>query len=451
MNGKQLIDLSAGIVERARKRGATVAEAMARDSRNLSAKVRLGEPELIEEAGSHAVGLRVIAEGRSAVTYTSDATEGGLAALIDDALELASLSEVDELAGPPDPSLLARSWSDLDLYDEQVERIDAKEATERALKAEAAARSFDPRITNSEGATFSRTVAQVSLVTSGGFAGGYASSFASVDVNPVADDRGGKKRLGYYWDSRRSLRQLMSEEEVGVRAAKRTIAKLGARKVETCEVPVVFDPDAGRALLSLLFSCVSGTAIYQRASYLVGKEGEAIASPEVSVADDPLILRGPASRPFDGEGLLSRKNVVIEGGVLKSYLVDTYSGRKLNRPSTASAARGIGGRPSVSPSNFLLQPRAETAESVIKSVDRGLYVTSMMGHGFSPVTGDFSQGAEGFWIEGGEKTFPVGEITISLNFTDLWKRVDRIGDDLDLRSSMAAPTFRVSRMTIAGS
>jgi PmbA protein len=447
----ELIDLGSQIVERARARGANVAEVIARDSRDLSAKVRLGEPELIEEAGSHAIGLRVIKDGRSAVTYTSDATKDGLAALVDDALELASLSEVDEMAGPPDPSLLAPSSLELELYDPEAERIDAKEATARAIRAEKAALAYDPRITNSEGASFQRVLAASALVTSGGFSGGYRGTYTSIDVSPVADDEGGKKRQGSHYDSRRFLRELMQEEEVGIRAAKKTLEKLGARKVETCEAPVVFDPDAGRSLLSLLFSSVAGTAIYQRASYLLHKEGTAIASDLVDIVDDPLIPRGPASRPFDGEGLLSRRNAVIEGGVLKTFLFDTYSGRKLGRPSTASAARGVGGRPAVAPTNFCLLPKTGTAESIVKGTSRGLYVTGMMGFGFNAVTGDFSRGAEGFWIEGGEKRFPVGEITISLNFLDLWRGIDAVADDLDLRSSMAAPTFRVDRMTVAGS
>lgn len=446
----QLIRLGARIVETARSRGADVAEVLARDSKELSAKVRLGEPELIEEAGSHAIGLRVITGGRSAVTYTSDASPAGLEALVQDALELASLSEPDELAAPPDPALLVKAPPDLDLYDPAAEQIDAKEATRRALRAEAAARAHDPRITNSEGATFQRTLSAVALVTSGGFAGGYRGSHVALDVSPVVDDADGKKRQGTFWDSRRFVDALLPDEEVGRRAAERAVQKLGARKVETCEAPVVFDPDAGQALLSLLFSCVSGTAVYQRSTYLLDRLDQPIAGDIVTVADDPLLPRGIASRPFDGEGLASRRNVVVDRGVLRTYLLDTYTGRKLGRPSTGSAARGISGRPTVSPTNFHLQPGTSSPEEIIAGVDRGLYVTSMMGFGFNAVTGDFSRGAEGFWIEGGRRSFPVGEVTISLNFLDLWKNIDAIGRDLDPKSGFAVPTIRVRRMTIAG-
>lgn len=445
-----LIGLGSRIVEEAKRRGAEVAEVLARDSIELSAKVRLERPELIEEAASHAIGLRVQKQGRSAVTYTSDPSPAGIEALVGDALELAALSEPDAFAAPPDPALLVQSWSDLDLFDPASLAIDAHEATARAIRAEGAALSFDPRVGNSEGATFQRVVSSVALVTSGGFRGGYRGTHHTIDVNPVADDQGGKKRQGHHWDSRRFLGALMKEEQVGIRAAQKTLEKLGARKVPSAEAPVVFDPDAGRALLSLLFSSVAGNAIYQRASYLIDKEGQSVASPLVTIVDDPLLPRGPASRPFDGEGLASRRNVIVEEGVLRTYLLDTYSARKLGRTSTGSAARGTGSRPSVAPTNFQMLAGTSTPEEIVRGVDRGLYVTSMMGFGFNPVTGDFSRGAEGFWIERGEKAFPVGEITIGLNFLDLWKRIDAVGNDLDLKSSFACPTFRVSRMTIAG-
>ncbi|MCK6548395.1 TldD/PmbA family protein [Myxococcota bacterium] len=447
---ERLLGLGHDVVGRAKARGAEVAEVLARDHLQLSAKVRLGEPELIEEAGSFAIGLRVIVKNRSALTYTSDPSSAGLDALVDDALELASLSQPDEHAVPPDPALLERNPPNLDLFDPAVEALDAKEATARAIRAEKAALAADRRITNSEGATFAKTSSASAMVTSGGFAAGYRSSNVSLDVNPIADDADGKKRTGYHWDSRRHLSQLMADEAVGRRATERTVEKLGARKVETQEVPVIFDPEAGRGLLSLFFSCISGTAIYQRASYLLEREGDLVASDLVTIVDDPLVVRGPGSRPFDGEGLASRKNVVVEGGKLKTFLLDTYAARKLGRQSTGSAARSVGGRPGVAPTNFMMLPGKAKPEDLVRGVERGLYVTSTMGFGFNAVTGDFSRGAEGFWIENGEKKFPVGEITISLGFDDLWKNIDAIADDLDLKSSYAVPTFRVKKMTLAG-
>jgi PmbA protein len=218
----------------------------------------------------------------------------------------------------------------------------------------------------------------------------------------------------------------------------------------TGELPVVFDPEAGRALLRLLFSVVAGGAIYRKSSYLLDREGTEVASPLVSIVDDPLIPRGPGSRPYDGDGLPARKNVVVADGVLKTYLFDTYSARKLGRRSNGCAGRGVGGAPHVTTSNFILQAGKTKAADIVTSIERGLYVTEMMGFGFNAVTGDFSRGAGGFLIEKGKLAQPVSEITVSANFNDLLRDVDAVGDDLDLRSSTACPTFRVARMMIAG-
>jgi PmbA protein len=194
----------------------------------------------------------------------------------------------------------------------------------------------------------------------------------------------------------------------------------------------------------------NGSSWYRKSSYLIGREGQPCASPLVTIVDDPLIPRAPGSRPFDGDGLASRRNVLVQDGVLQTVLCDTYTARTLGRKSTGSAARGVGGAPGPSTTNFIMQPGKTPAKSIVAEVERGLYVTEMMGFGFNPVTGDFSRGAGGFWIEKGEKTFPVSEVTISLNFDELWKRVDAVGDDLDQRSSTACPTFRIAKMTLAG-
>ncbi len=201
----------------------------------------------------------------------------------------------------------------------------------------------------------------------------------------------------------------------------------------------------------MLAGCIMGSTIWRKSSYLVGREGTDVASSLVTIVDDPLIKRAPGSRPYDGEGLASRKNVVVEKGVLRTYLCDSYSGRKLGRKSTGSAARGGSAGVSCSTTNFILEPGTDSNEAIVKGTKTGLYVTEMMGFGFSAVTGDFSRGASGFWIESGELAFPVSEVTISLNVDDLYKRIDALGSDLDLRTATAAPTIRVGRMTVAGS
>jgi PmbA protein len=227
------------------------------------------------------------------------------------------------------------------------------------------------------------------------------------------------------------------------------VLRLGAKKVPTAELPVVFDPDAGRALLGALFGCSSGSSVYRRSTYLMEREGTPIASPLVTIVDDPLIPRLFGSRPFDGDGLPARRNVVVKDGTLETFLFDLYSARKLDRQSTGSAGRGLS-RPSVTSSNFHLLPTDVGPEAVIGDTKHGLYVTSMMGFGFNPVTGDFSRGAEGFVIRNGRLEESVGEITISANFDDLFKGIDAVGNDLDPKSKVACPTFRVAKMTVSG-
>ncbi len=369
-----------------------------------------------------------------------------------DAIELVALSQEDPFAGPADPSLLCDPGAqpDLDLYDPAGGSVDAARAIALAKEGEAAAFAYDARITNSEGSTFGRTAGGAAIVLSSGFRGAYKGSYQSLSVVPIAPDAGGKNRRGYHWTARRHLADLDPPAEVGREAARRTLRKLGARSVPTCTVPVVFDPDAARSILGLLAGCVMGSSIWRKSSYLVDREGTRIASDLVTVVDDPLLPRGPGSRAFDGEGLASRRNVVVEKGILRTVLCDSYSARKLGRASTASASRGGGAGVGASTSNFILRPGTDSNEAILRATPRGLYVTEMMGFGFNPVTGDFSRGAAGFWIEGGELAYPVSEVTISLNVDQLWQSIDAVGSDLDMRTSTASPTLRVASMTVAG-
>lgn len=448
----KLMELGASVVKHALSAGADVAEVVVGEGKHLSAKVRLGQPELVEEAGSKSIGLRVLRGQQVAVTYTSDFSDTGLVRFVEDALELAQLSQPDAFAGPPERGLLSKrsEHANLDLFDPEVDAIDAAAALEMAKRAEHAALRSDPRLTNSEGASVTRQSGASALVTSGGFAGAACGTYASIVVSPVADDEGGKKRSGYYYSARRHLNALETPEAVGEEAARRTLQKLGARKIETQEVAVIFDRDAARSIIGLLAGCVTGGAVWRKSSYLAEREGERIASDLVTIVDDPLMPRGPGSRAFDGEGLLSRRNVVVERGTLKRFLLDSYSGRKLAKQSTASASRGSSGGVGASSSNLYLGAGLQSPTELLRSTDRALYVTDMMGFGFNAVTGDFSRGASGFWIEKGERCFPVSEVTISLNLHELLQRIDAVANDLDHRTAISAPTFRVSAMTVAG-
>ena len=446
----ELKEIAQRVAEMARKAGADAAEVQVADGTELTAKVRLGEPELVQEAGSRGLGLRVFRDQRQAVTYTSDLRTHALEGFVADTVALARLAEPDELNRLPDAEDLARSFPDLDLYDPAAEPLDAAQAIERAVKGEKAALAFDRRVTNSEGATYSRVLGATALANSAGFAGSYRGSYSALSVEPICDDEDGKKRNGHWWTGNRFVAKLDDPEEVGREAARRTLSQLGSRKVDTCEVPVVFDPEAGRAIVGMVFGVANGSSFYRKSSYLIGREGEPAASPLVTITDDPLIPRAPGSRPFDGDGLATRKNVLLDRGILRTVLCDVYSARKLGRKSTGSAGRSTGSTPSPTTSNLVMQAGDVSPEEVVKRTERGLYVTSMMGFGFNPTTGDFSRGAAGFWIENGELTFPVSEITISANFDDLLKRIDLVGDDLVFRTSTTCPTFRVSHMTIAG-
>jgi PmbA protein len=429
--------------------GADGAEVLVRDGRELEVKVRLGEPELVKEAGSRGLGLRVIKDHRAAVTYTSDFSPEALAKLARDTVELAVLAEPDPLGDLPPSEEMAREVPLLDLWDDALLDVRVDAAIAMACRGESAALKLDKRVTNSEGAVYGRSIGATAFATSAGFSGAYRGTHVSFAVEPICDDAGGKKRNGSYWSSSRFAAGLMDAEAVGLEAARRTLAKLGSRKIPTCEVPVVFAPEAGRGLLGQFAGVMSGGAVWRRSTYLSEREGTPVASPLVEIVDDPLLPRGPGSRPFDGEGLATRTNVLVAAGTLRTFLCDVFAARKLGRRSTGSAGRGVGGGPHVTVSNLILRP-GKTAPAELERLPRGLYVTDLMGFGFNAVTGDYSQGANGFWIEDGARAFPVSEITVSANFDELWKGVDAVGTDLDTRSSVQVPTFRVGRMTIAG-
>jgi PmbA protein len=447
-----LLELGDQIVKMAKDGGATVAECIVRQGNELSAKVRMGETEMVEEAGHRSAGLRLMKGKQVALTSTSDMSERGIKRFVADALELVELSQEDPFAGPADPKLLCdpSKAPDLELFDPECGTVDAAKAIAIAKEAEDAARAFDKRITNSQGSSFGRTAGGFGLVLSSGFRAAYKGSYASLSVVPIADDTDGKKRRGYHWTARRFLSQLDPSAEVGKEAARRTLRLLGSRTVKTTEAAVVFDPDAARSILGLLAECISGGSIWRKSSYLLGRENTKVASDLITIVDDPFIVRAPGSRPFDGEGVASRKNVVVEKGILKTYLCDSYSARKLGRETTGNASRGSGGGVGTGTTNFVLQAGADSNAAIIKGTKSGLYVNEMMGFGFNAVTGDFSRGASGFWIENGELAFPVSEVTISLNIDDLWQRIDAVGSDLDMRTSVVSPTIRVSKMTIAG-
>ena len=445
-----LMSLARQVVDLALKKGVDIAEASAGQGWELSAKVRLGEVELVEEAGHKSLSLRVRRSDRVAASSTSDLRPEGLVQCVEHAAELLELSEPDPDSRPADPSEHCKNTDvDLRLFDESLEKLDTDQAIRLARSAEEAALRHDSRLKLSEGAVFGRATGETVLVFSNGFEGARRGTQASLSVSPVVEDSGGKRRRGHYYSANRFFDQLESAQFVGETAAIRTLEQLGARSVPTCEAAVIFHPDTARSIVGTFAECIMGGALWRHSSYLLGRIGTPVASPLITLVDDPGRPSGFGSRVFDGEGLTCRVNTVVENGVYLSPLLDCTSARKLGMTTTGSASRH-GAQVSSSISNFLMQAGSVSPKSIISNTKSGLYVTSMMGFGFNPVTGDFSRGASGFWIEDGKFLHPVSEVTISSNLDAMLKSIDAVADDCIVRSSIVAPTFRVSSMTIAG-
>lgn len=442
--------LATDLLAMARRRGATEADVVIADGENLSVQVRLGAVDRLTKAREKRLGLRVFVGKRSACTSTSDFSPDSLQQLVAQTCTLADAVVEDPVSGLPAADQMAGDQPDLDLYDDT--KLDTDRQIELAKRAEAAALAMDERITNSEGADFDSSSGRVVLGNSHGFVGEYRSSSFSLAVSPIATDpRTGSMQRDAWYAVQRKFSKLEAPEAVGIEAARRTVRRLGARKVGTKRVPVVFDQDMAGSLLGNLCSAISGYSLYKGASFLTGQLGKPLAPEYITVYDDGRMAGGLGSRPFDGEGLPTRKNTIVERGVLKSYLLDTYSGKKMGLPSTGNASRSVGESPSVGPTNFYLVPGAKTAQEIIGTVKDGLYVTELIGFGINMVTGDYSRGAAGFWIENGELAYPVEEITIAGNLKQMYREIELVGSDLVFRGRIASPTLKIAEMMVAGS
>jgi PmbA protein len=442
-------DLLADLLQQATRRGATAADAFVVEDQSFSAQVRLGQVDTVKHAREQHMALRVFVGQSVAAASSSDLSRESVTRLVDEAVSLARVTSPDDKSGLPDASELARRVPDLDLRDRSGHDLSPEDKIELARRCEAAALAADPRITNSEGGDFGDRRARYAYATSHGFSGEYETSSFSLSVAPVAAENGQMQR-DYWYHVTRKRAQLEAPEDIGRTAARRTVRRLGARQVKTTEVPVIFDPDMAATLVRHISGAASGPALYRRASFLVGKLGERIAAPSITIVDDGTIPGALGSRPFDGEGLPVRRTVIVEQGVLRSYLLDTYTGRKLGLPSTHHAARdgsGVG----VSTTNLYLAAGSSDPAEMIRSVKNGLYVTELIGFGVNGVTGDYSRGAVGLWIENGELAYPVEEITVAGNLLEMLNAVEAVGNDLVFRDRTAAPTLLIGRMTVAGS
>jgi PmbA protein len=445
-----LRELAAGVVKRAVELGASAVETVVSEGSEFSTVVRLGEVETLKESGSRAMGVRIFVGQHTANTSTSDLSPEGVEQLVRSAIELAKITSEDPMAGIPAPEQLGQISGDLGLYYDDVYSLSTEERIEQARRAEKAALAVDTRLTNSEGGTFDASIGRKVLANSHGFVGEYRSSYCSISAVPIASDEAGHMQRDYWYSVARTLAKLESPEEVGRIAAQRTLRRLGARKIKTQKVPIVFDRQTAGALLDHIFDALNGDSIYRHASFLAGKLGQKPFGTNLTVIDDGTIPGGFGTRPFDGEGVPTRRTTVIENGELKSYLLNTYTARKLGLSTTGNASRGLAGTPGIGNGNFYLQPGEKSQDEIIKGVKQGLLVTEFLGFGVNLVTGDFSRGASGMWIENGELAYPVEEITVAGNLGEMFSNLAEIGSDLIWRGSVACPTLRIEGMTIAG-
>ena len=447
--GDRFPELAAMVLKRAKALGATEADLLVAEGDSVSVQVRMSEVDRLSKAREKVLGIRVFFGKRSASSSTSDFSKASLDRLVSDTCSLARAVVEDETSGLPAPDQMVVDIPDMDMKDDRQLAVD--EEIDLAKRTEQSAFSADPRITNSEGADCSAGYGSILLANSHGFVGSYASSSYSLSVSPIAlDSQNGGMQRDYWYSVKRKFHELDSPEKIGQEAARRTVRRLGSRAITTQEVPVIFDPETAKGLLGHISSAVSGYSLYKGASFLLGQLGKSIASDLVTVIDDGRLAGGLGSRPFDGEGLATRKTLVIDRGVLSSYLLDTYSGRKLGMASTGNALRSVGENPTVGATNLFLSPGTYSPDEILKSMKRGLYVTDLIGFGVNLVTGDYSRGAVGFWVENGEMTHPVEEVTIAGNLQQILKDIEMVGNDLEFRGRVASPTVKIRKMMVAG-
>src|SRR5450432_87090 len=420
-----LREIAQDIVRRATAGGATSAECVVREGDEFSTLVRLGQVETLKESGSKSIGVRVFFGQRAASTCSSDFSRAGLDRMVSSALTLAKITSEDPFGGIPDASQLGQLSGDLALYYDDVYSLSGADRIDYARRAEKAALDFDPRIKNSEGGSFDAATGHRVLANSHGFVGEYRRSYCSVAAIPIAQTETGAMQRDYWYSVARTLSKLDAPEKVGKIAAERTLRRLGARKAKTAQVPIIFDPMVSTSILEHIFEGVNGDSVYRGASFLAGKLGQAIAASGVTVIDDGTIVGGFGTSPFDGEGVPSRRTVVIENGVLASYLLNTYAAKKLGLKSTGNASRGLAGTPGIGPGNYFLQAGPRTPQQLIADVKEGLYVTEFMGMG-------------------------VNLITVDGNLKDMFLNISEVASDLEFRGAIAAPTIRIDGLTVGG-
>ncbi len=436
------------IIRAAIHKGADQADVFITSGRESEVKTRMRELENIKEAISQGYGLRVFKDKKLGFFFGSNFTKSGLEQAAEGAVRLAAQTTEDQFNGLPDQDEEPLS-ADFDLFDPQIEKITTEWKIEACQKMESAMFEYDSRISNSEGAGFFDGSTTTYIANSFGRNLSYKSSFCYMVCQPVAREND-KLQGGWWFSFKRNFSDLQAPETIAERAAERTVRMLGARTPRTARVPVVFDNVSGLSVLNSLSEALNGKLIYRKASYLAGKLGKKIASSLITIVDDGVLKRGLASAPFDGEGAATSKRQIISRGELVSYMYDSYTARKSGVESTGNAQRESSSLPSIGPFNFYLENGEHAPADIIGSVKEGLFLTNLMGFGANSVTGDYSLGASGIWIENGELTYPVEGITVASNILEMLQNIDMVGNDLEFLGPISSPSFRVARMTVSG-
>jgi PmbA protein len=435
---ESLADVASQTVELARRFGADQVEAGVSYDEGLSVTVRMGELESVERQRDRGLAVTVYRDARKGSASTTDFSKASIEDTVRKALSIGSFTAADDYAGLADAALMATHQPDLDLYfpwDLDVER-----ATEIASRAESAARSYDARIANSEGATVSSGGGHRVYANSHGFVGGYPTTTHSISCSVVAQSNDSLER-DYWYSVSRVPGELDEPQNVGREAARRAVRRLDARQLTTRVVPVLFPAELAKGLFGHLVAAIRGTAQYRRASFLLDSVGQQVFPSFIDIDEDPLIPRGLASAPFDGEGVATRRRQLVAGGVLQGYVLSSYSARRLGVPTTANAG-GV--------HNLLVKPTAGPLESLIAGMSEGFVVGELLGQGVNIVSGDYSRGAAGFWVENGEIAHPVNEVTIAGNLASMFRQIKAVGSDVDVRGTVRCGAVLVDALTLAG-
>lgn len=441
--------LAKKIVARALKRGAKQAEAFLQVGRSADVRVRDGEIEDLTQATSKGVGVRVFVKNRLGFVWTSDFDPSSLDTIIDRAIALAEMSAPNPLNGLPDRDTLGKFPDVGTLFDEEVASLPPDWKINASIEMEKVIKAFDPRITAMDSVGAGESVSEVYLASSAGVHGSYQGTSVYLYASPVASENG-QLQTSYWYDAKRFFEDLASPESVAKKAAQRAVRLLGAKKVKSQKCAIVLDPTMAAGFISSIAGAANGDAVFKKSSFLAASLGKQIAPEHVTIIDDGLRKRGLATSPFDGEGVPTRRTPLLEKGVLKAFLYDAFTARKAKTKSTGNASRGYRSLPSIGVNNLVLEPGTKTPEQIIGEIPNGFYVTAMLGHGANTVTGEYSRGANGLWIENGELTRPVQEVTVAGNLNDMLMQLDAIGNDLTFHGSTGASTIRFKELTVSG-